>query len=102
MSADSRSNSASTATIVPHFKLLERYVSQIGNTTDHESRRSVRSVSLVGVGLDNDTMVDQWTMSFLVFALKVGVKLRRRNSIFGRKATTSRLRVDLQHGPYRY
>lgn len=95
MSADSRSDSASTASIVPDFKLLKRDVSQIGYTTDHESRRSVRSVSLVGVGLDNDTMVDQWPMSFLVFALKVGVELRRRIAIFSRKVTTSRFKDRL-------
>lgn len=76
MSTDSRSDRAPARPIVPDLELLQGDVGQVGHSSDDKGRRGVRGVSLVGVGLDDDTLVDLGSMGFLVFGLKVGVQLR--------------------------
>ena len=76
MRTDSRSDRAPARPIVPDFELLQGDIGQVGYSSDDKSRQGVRGVSLVGVGLDDDTLVDLGSMGFLVFGFKVGVELR--------------------------
>jgi hypothetical protein len=76
MSTDSRSNRAPARPIVPDLELLQGDFGQVGYSSDDEGRRGVRGVSLVGVGLDDDTLIDLGSMGFLVFGFEVGVELQ--------------------------
>jgi hypothetical protein len=76
MRTDSRSDRAPARPIVPDFELLQGDVGQVGHSSDDKGRRGVRGVSLIGVGLDDDTLVDLGSMGFLIFGLEVGVELR--------------------------
>jgi hypothetical protein len=76
MSTDGWSNRAPARSIVPDLELLQGDVGQVGYSSDDESRRGVRGVPLVGVGLDDDPLVDLGSMGFLVFGFEVGVELR--------------------------
>jgi hypothetical protein len=76
MSTDSRSDRAPARPIVADFELLQGDVGQVCYSSDDKGRRSVRGISLVGVGLDDDTLVDLGSMGFLVFGLEVGVELQ--------------------------
>jgi hypothetical protein len=101
MRTDSRSDRAPARPIVPDFELLQGDIGQVGYSSDDKGRRGVRGVPLIGVGLDDDTLVDLGSMGFLVFGLEVGVELQVVLSATFPDGEPLTISDHSPHGPYR-
>jgi hypothetical protein len=62
-----------TSHVIPNLKLLQRNARMLSHAPDQESSGGGRSVTLVGVGLDDDAFAEGGLVELLMLFGEVGV-----------------------------